>query len=359
MDDVNRLKRAHQDHVDVLDVITCYERWNLETLATIRNLPLPVELQRALNIHVEPNAQRIRVNYTTCKGDSKGRVYGKIVYHSERYKKRKIERDGAYIYEADDHPSEEDTNGGDGLQRLSGWVRRLVAHEYYRDYDMCNCAPTLLQQILERVNLCPPELIAYNTERDTLFKKYAHIGTPSVIKRAFLVVLHMGGDNLRIPETGKLKWSLKAKLAALATLNDDYRATYERCEKACEQESKKAKKSYLRGNKEAMRATSLGKFCAVVWNREEHRVLMTMRDYFVEREGYDRRHMVLCFDGIMVEKKVPEGKPVDLAALSDYIEEQTSFRVKVEEKSMLPTDKDKAILRGEIPVVYKQKLNYA
>ena len=338
-------------------IITCYEKWDLTRLEHIKTLNLPIEIRRTLDIHVEPNAPRIRVNYSTGKGDAKGRVYGKIVYHSEHYKRRKLQETGAYIYESDDHPLAEDTAGGDSLQRLCGWVRRHIAHEFYRDYDISNCAPTLLEQILKQYGLCPRELSEYNVDRDALFQKYNYLGIPGVIKKSFLVVLHMGSADPRIPETIRLRNALRASLVKLATLNADFKALYARCEVECAREVKKKKNLYLQNSPEGRKAKSLGKFCAIVWNREEHRVLMSMRRYFSECEGYDRRHMVLCFDGIMLEKK-PVEVPVNFEALSAFVMQETGFRVKVEEKSMLPNAKYWALYNGEIPVVYKEKQKF-
>lgn len=335
----------------VRNTIVCFEKWDMARLNHIKTLNLPPEIKRTLNIHFEPGAPRIRINYSTLKGDTKGRVYARVVKHSDRYKRRKIEKEGAYIYESDAHPREEDMDGGGGLQSLCGWIRKQVAHANYRDYDISNCAPTLLQQILEKAGLCPRELVQYNTQRDAIFKRYAHIATQGEVKKAFLVVLHMGATDDRFPETWRLKNALKASLIRLSKSNLEYGQLYDRCMVACRYKYQKRKYADMVIN---LQNRTLGKFCATVWNRVEHQVLMSMREYFVNVEHYDAKHMVLCFDGIMIEKKIPEEK-VDFDALCLYVEEQTSFHVKIEEKSLMPSEKDMAFYNGTTPIVCKEK----
>lgn len=327
--------------------IVCHEKWSLEKLDQIRGLILPDELRNRLNdIHIEKDSERVKVRYSTCKGDVDGRVYGSIVYYSEWYKKQVAKRGETYVY-MNDHPREEEQDGGASLQRMDRWIRRLLAHEFYRDYDIVNCAPSLLEQIIVRAGLTPPpELVAYNTDRETIFSRYkGHIDLGEV-KKAFLKVLHMGGDDQRIKETVSLKRSLRATLLLLSQKDERHRLLYERCREACERDSKKKKFSYLVGKEEAKVTTSLGKFCAAVWQREEHTILLNMRAFFISL-GYPAPRMVMAFDGIMVEKKNDE-VPIDFDALSLYIHQKTGFRVKVEEKSLRPTENDIAIFEGRI-----------
>ena len=324
--------------------ILCYERWSREKLDQIRSLCLPQELKDRLDsIHIENGVDRVKVRYSTCQGDKEGRVYGSIVYYSQFYKKKLAKEGKVYNY-MDDHPFEDEQNGGQSLQGMDRWIRRLLAYEYYHDYDIANCAPTLLQQIIERSGLTvPAELIAYNTDRDTIFARYKDRIDLGLVKKTFLKVLHMGGTDSRIPESIRLKTSLRATLLQMADINDKYRAIYAQCRAECERDSKKKKFSYLKDKEEAKVTKTLGKFCAVVWQREENTVLMTMRDYFVSL-GYPAEYMTLCFDGLMIEKR--DAASPDLVAVSTHIQEKTGYRVKIEEKSLQPTEKDLAIYEG-------------
>lgn len=344
------MKRTQDEAEDnAVAGILCHERWSRENLDQIRNLCLPQELKDRLDaIRLEKGVDRVKVRYSTCRGDTEGRVYGTIVYYSDFYKRKLAKRGEKYDYMAD-HPYEDEQDGGASLQRMDRWIRRLLAYQYYHDYDIANCAPVLLQQIIEKEGLtAPAELIAYNTDRDSIFANYKGRIDLGEVKKTFLKVLHMGGTDLRIKETLSLKQTLRATLLRLANLNDKYKEIYARCREECERDSKKKKFDYLnKGGEETKITKSLGKFCAAVWQREENIVLMNMREFFISI-GYPAERMVLCFDGIMIEKRDPslEEVSLNLEILSNHIHTKTGYRVKIEEKSLKPTDNDMAIFEG-------------
>lgn len=349
-------KRSHSTMTrdETTTDIVCHEKWDRDGLARIRSLILPEELKRRLDdIHLEENVERVKVRYSTGRGDTEGRVYGTIVYYSDWYKRETAKNGKQYDYMAN-HPRDEEQDGGASLQRMDRWIRRLLAHKYYHDYDIVNCAPVLIQQIIVREGLTvPQELILYNTQRERLFDRYRGRIDTAVVKKAFLKVLHMGGEDRRIQETVRLKNALREALLLLTQRNDQLAALYMKCRNEAESDSKKRKFAHLKDNESAKVTNALGRFCAAVWQREEHRVLMSMREYFVSL-GYPAQHMVLCFDGIMVEKRASDTTDVvDFDALSRHIEAKTGFSVKIEEKSLKPTDQDMAIYEGRI--VYEKK----
>ena len=87
---------------------------------------------------------------------------------------------------------------GNGLQGVSGWIRRICAHETYHDIDMENCAPNLLRQVLDKEGLCPPVLIEYATNREVVFETIRLSDArlrdvpDTVLKKVFLLGLHGG-----------------------------------------------------------------------------------------------------------------------------------------------------------------------
>lgn len=336
--DRRSLGEAHDD-------LICLERWPREKLAHLRdNVLLPQELKDRLDaIRLESGVDRIKVRYSTGRGDPYGRVYGSLIYYSDWYKKRE---GSSYDYMSN-HPRDYENDGGRSLQNMDKWIRRLLAHENYRDFDMVNAAPTLLAQIIEKEGLTvPPELVAYNTNREAIFARYKGRIDLAVVKTTFLKVLHMGGEDDRIPETVRLKYALRTTLLTLATKNDRYKALYEKSREEALKDSKKSKFSYLKDNQSAITTKSLGKLCAAVWQREEHRVLMSMRAYFVS-QGYPAQYMVLCFDGMQVERRDTDATDVvNFDELSDFIHQNTGFRVKIVEKSLKPTESDLAIYEG-------------
>lgn len=290
----------------------CYERWDWDKFEELRQLPMPTKETDSLMKRIEidtilrKGALRIPVRYTTKKGFTEGRVYGFIV------KKTPVGcGDGGAVWQ----------EVGEPLQRLPRWIRRFISHEYYRDFDIVNCAPVLLKQILDRHNLCPGELTTYLTERESLFAKYNHSQIPRAdMKRAFLKVFHMGAADERIKETSLLKNAVKRAMLSLSKLSE-YTELYKVC---CVINSNNA----------------IGTFVARVWQKEESRVLMKMREYLINL-GYRPERMVLCFDGLMLEIDESVKEPPDLlGAMSIYIRNELQWDVTIEEKSLLPTPDD-------------------
>lgn len=284
--------------------IICYEKWDYEVFEQIRRFVIePKELARSLKkIKLECNAEgRVLVHYSTKKGDSEGRLYANLARQDELW---------SHMY----WPL------GISLQGMAKWVRHFVAHKYYRDFDISNCAPNLMEQILKRYNLCPPSLTDYNQNRSALFDRYSRRYNISrqEVKTVFIGLLHTGKADQRFIESVILKQELGRSLRELLKLKE-YAPLYESVSK---------------------RDNPLGAFAFLVWSREEHTVLMKMREYFVAL-GYHRDHMVLCFDGIMIEKDESlDPLYLDLNRLSVYIKETTGFSLKIEEKSLLPTPED-------------------
>jgi hypothetical protein len=214
---------------------------------------------------------------------------------------------------------------GHSLQGLAGWVRRYLSHKHYRDFDICNCAPNIMAQVLARYNLCPNSLTHFNANRSAILDKYMNrYNIPrSEVKEVFLAILHTGKGDPRFRESMVLKSQLDNALRELAK-RGEYIALYRQCLK--------------RGNQQ-------GSFAFCVWCREEHKVLMCMREYFISL-GYHATGFVLIFDGLMVEKDEILDKQglVSLDALSNHIREVTGYLLQVEEKSLLPTEADFALI---------------
>lgn len=290
--------------------IICYERWDYEALECIRKLNVePKEVKHQLMaIQLEPNKEeRVMVRYWTKKGDVQGRLYGNLVSNDEE------EWPGMYI------PL------GISLQGMPRWLRHFVAHKYYRDFDICNCAPNLMAQILTRYSLCPASLTHYNANRSAIFDRYSRqYNIPrSEVKTVFIGILHTGKGDPRFRESMVIKAQLDNALKQLMK-RPEYAMLYKACLK--------------RGNQ-------LGSFAFAVWSRQEHIVLMCMREYFISL-GYHREHMVLCYDGLMIEKDEALDKQglLDLVALSLHIKEVTGYVLQLEEKSLVPTEEDSSLL---------------
>ena len=293
----------------IANAILCYERWDYEAFNRLRELNIqPKEVKNDIRqIQLEQNEEgRVMVRYWTKKGDSQGRIYGNLVSYDEKYP-------NMYL------------RAGHSLQGLAGWVRRYISHKHYRDFDICNCAPNLMAQVLARYNLCPTSLTQFNANRSAILEKYTtRYNIPrSEVKEVFLAILHTGKGDPRFRESMILKAQLDTALKELAK-RGEYITLYKQC--------------LRRGNQQ-------GSFAFCVWSREEHKVLMCMRDYFVSL-GYHAERMVFIYDGLMVEKndELDRQGVVSLEALSNHIREVTGYVLQVEEKSLVPTEADLALV---------------
>jgi hypothetical protein len=306
MEEQERLFRKNKKFV------VCYEKWDYDKFIEIKNLfNLPKEIKTTLdkiNNNIK-EGEYIRVHYSVKGGIKDGRLYGEIAI--PKLKKNQEEE-------------QEWIRGGTSLQGLPKWIRKMICHQYYYDFDMCNCAPVILSQLLNEYKLCPNELIDYIKRRDYLLEKYSNRLNVSTdeIKAEFLKTIHMGNSiySNDIPEIPKLKYSLLRSLQKLSTLNDDFKFIY--------------KDSCIK-NKE----NPMGRFCSVIWNRKESLILMAIRKYFIEICGYDSFLMVLCFDGIMIEKQDSIILPI-LEDLELYIKNETGYIINIKEKSLEPTQED-------------------
>ncbi len=284
--------------------VVCYEKWDFDAFERIRQMPMANKVTSGVLNHIDLRSLikngRVRVHYTTKGGYPEGRKYGFLVKY--------------------DRPTKQWVEVGAALQRLPGWIRHFIAHDNYRDFDIVNCAPTLLTQILVNNGLCPKELTTYLTNREVLYAKYSEIPKKE-IKTAFLKVFHMGGSDARIPETVSLKKAIRKAMSELS-LRDEYKTLFDSC-------------TNEKNNK-------IGSFTGKVWQKEEYRVLMHIREYFATL-GYDPSQTVLCFDGIMLENNETVQRTIILLEeLENYVYEKTGFRIKIEEKSLQPTEKDVA-----------------
>jgi hypothetical protein len=281
--------------------IVCYEKWDFDAFERIRQMPMANKVTSGVLNHIDLRSLirngRVRVHYTTKGGFSEGRMYGFLVRQNKQTKQW--------------------LEVGAALQRLPGWIRHFIAHENYRDFDIVNCAPTLLTQILVKNSLCPKELTNYLTNREDIYTKYSTIPKKE-IKTAFLKVFHMGASDHRISETVALKKAIRIAMSELS-LKPEYKELFDSCSDD--------------------KSNRIGSFTGKVWQKEESLVLMQIREYFATL-GYNASHTVLCFDGIMLENDESVKQEVVLEDLENYVFEKTGYRIRIEEKSLKPTEKD-------------------
>ena len=270
-------------------VATFYERWDVQMFNSILELVLPREIEEMLE-----DKLRYEVNNTSFS-------YRKVEYHIGEFAKGRIY--------------------GTGLQSVPKWVRRLCAHQYYIDIDIVNCGPTLFSQLLAKNNVpVPPLLQQYADDRKAMYnliRQFEPNFTEGVMKDLLLQISHMGPS----PQIGPLE-SLRSQTRQ-ASMELATRPKYAIMYREVENER-----------------NPLGSFIGRVWQEVEHKVLMTMIDYYTMK---GKTVGAPVFDGFLLEKC----DDPDLVGAEEAVYQQTGYRIKLVQKPMTPTKEDHALLWGE------------
>ena len=327
--------------------IVCYEKWDIHMLSLIKASKLLKHTRNMVEkidinyLRLDPSS--VEVHYSTRKGDVNGMVYGCMVRKSIRITKphpSTIESDentttttttsSSTTTTTMELPKQSSTNDmewiicGKSLCHLDRWIRRLVSHQYYEDYDIVNCAPSLISQILHKYDLETPKLDDYILRRKEIYSKYTSRYPESFIKMTFLKALHLGWPSSVFTEAVALREELASKFRALRFKTPEFEELYK--------------------NSNMDKGNPLGSFASHVWQREEFKIMKLLRKYFVNL-GFPKERMVLCFDGIMVEKNEILQLSVSLSDMSSLVYDKTGFTLVIVNKTLLPTVEDFNILK--------------
>lgn len=285
-------KRKHSDESATEDkpiVLTLHERWDVNRFNSIKELVLSPEVEDDLNamapsVNSQTSGYR-RVDYRTGKFE-RGRLYGQ------------------------------------GLQSISRWIRRLCAGKQYSDIDIVNCGPTLFSQLLAMNGLKVPSLLkTYGHDRNEMFalvRKELPDVTDKELKDMLLKLSHAGppsdDDKTSTPILARYsKQAIKAARRLKKTIP-------------------KYAELYMQ-RVEAKEYNALGSFISCVWQESENIVLMELVKFFQES---GKMVGFLAFDGLGVEKH----DNIDLRGAEAAVFEKTGFRIKLAEKSLIPTGDD-------------------
>jgi hypothetical protein len=257
-----------------VQTVILYERWHFDRLSTIAELTLDPQTEAVVSAVLrrfkQTGGTRLCVPYT-AREFKQGRVYG------------------------------------NGLQGVTGWIRRICAGPFYHDIDMSNCSPKLLSQILERAGLCPPILKMYAADREDVFAQLRESDPrltnvcSGVLKTVFLLGLHGGkhknhlqktlgfspGDTEPVRVLKHWEKSLRKALRQLREQSAFHRQLWEQIQ-ALEKENPE------------------GTFASWCWQVPENEIILALHEYFAQAENYTSG--ALIFDGLLLERK--EGVPV-------------------------------------------------
>lgn len=204
-----------------------------------------------------------------------------------------------------------------GYQTLLREFRHTLAYGDYDDVDIVNCQPTILAQYCKKNNIVHDELKDYVKNRDeimiSLSNKYDM--TRTELKSTFIQII-MGGH-------------IHNKLINNKRLNRFYNEIQIIQKSISELNSKMYDYAKNRKNKTY---NINGTVTAYLLQDIENKLVQSC-DKFLTKNGYNCD--VLIFDGVMV--RINPDKPLTekiLDALSDYVKNETEYRVKFLIKTM-------------------------
>ena len=271
------------------------EKWDLATLQRIANLEVEDPKTKCLNqilqeIKVDGDVGFLTVRYKPSLSAPFGRLYG--------------------------YPS---------LQSVPGWVRRLCSHKYYHDIDVENCFPTVLQQLAVQNNILCPELTKYVADRQGIFEQVQRETGPlskDILKTCFITMLH-NGSYLATTKGVRVNL-LESFQAEMKTISNSFVEVYPDLAKRVMEDAEKQNK--------------LGTLVSWICQMAERKIIEASKEFF-EKQG--KKIGVLVFDGLMVERENDKELPVQLLRDAElFIENATSFRIRLTEKPLQPRDTD-------------------
>ena len=232
--------------------------------------------------------------------------------------------------------------GSKGLQMMDRRYRHIICKDYYLDVDICNCHPTILQQICATFGWECPVLRYYNTNRKNLMKELTE-KNPDLddedVKHVIMCVINGGYDGYHTL-TVKPDWLVafydemkKIRQAICSDMTD----AFEFCK---EKKESKGEKWNVDGST-----------IARVLQEYEDEILDVMVKFF---ESKGLTVSVLCFDGCMIKLDSKAKDLVDSSLLKeccDKIYSETEFVIDLKIK---PFDEGVEIPEKELKSIQDQ-----
>jgi hypothetical protein len=206
---------------------------------------------------------------------------------------------------------------GLSMQGMAIEIRHTITQGLYKDIDIKNAHPVILQWVCEQKKIKCKKLTHYINNRDECLAKVHK--NRDFAKQVVLAMLN-GGKKLYKELTAKPEW--------LVELKNEIKAIHEKLaeEKEFKQHKTKREKQGLTFNHE-------GSYMNVKLCQIENDILMCIYNEIYERlcnNNSDPQNAVLCFDGLMVEL----GVDVDLTKLQDAVAEKLGINIQLVEKPM-------------------------
>lgn len=209
------------------------------------------------------------------------------------------------------------------MEKLERECRGTLCNQFYHDIDVINCHPVLLHQLAKReYDMDMPEVERYCDNRDEYLKLISD--NRDVAKTAVITIMY-GGKN-DYPFLTAFAEEVRGFTKRLIS-NEKYKELYE----------------YVKRQD----GNIYGTFLSYVLQTEERRVMMKMREKFMDA-GWSVD--VLAYDGVMIRKQPMMNLTKEfLVEVEQSIEEEVGYSVKLTNKPM----ESYAIAEDEVEVAPK------
>ena len=219
-------------------------------------------------------------------------------------------------------------NGMVSLFTIRKEIRHTIAGKYYTDIDIDNCHPTILYQICKKHDIPCILLEKYVTNRTEYLDKVKAFYNVDYddAKLLFIILLYCGGfkkwANEVKTELGELDFITEfiTEFRNIATIITAYNPLIK--EDVINRKTKQGKTSYN------VDGTTL----SIYLQELEVRILEIIYIYLTDNKFIDNKNIVLCADGVMVEKH--KYKPEILQELSLLIKDNCNLDLSFSVKSM-------------------------
>lgn len=215
---------------------------------------------------------------------------------------------------------------GLSLQSFKKEIRHTLAKDLYIDIDIANCGPRILEQYCIVNDIECKYLTRYNNYREKWLKKICTVHDVNRDEAKNLMI--------RLTYLGSYSFDdeiVEDKIPKVESFSKEMRAI---ASKVCKIEKSLTKSIEANESKDNVKASVLSLTVQVI----ENNCIQSMRRFF-NKKGYVTG--VLCFDGIMVEKKDKLGLEGEddfnqqlLTECQDYVEEKIGYQIELNIKVM-------------------------
>eukprot|EP00510_Aplanochytrium_minuta_P000192 CAMPEP_0184019180 /NCGR_PEP_ID=MMETSP0954-20121128/8599_1 /TAXON_ID=627963 /ORGANISM="Aplanochytrium sp, Strain PBS07" /LENGTH=997 /DNA_ID=CAMNT_0026300799 /DNA_START=120 /DNA_END=3113 /DNA_ORIENTATION=+ len=231
-----------------------------------------------------------------------------------------------------------------GLQRMSKWLRRVLAHECYYDVDIVNACFAILEGVCNLYNIPCEKLTHFNKNRDEVLNSL-HDDRGEAKQMVYCCLYN--ACRFDDPYLDGLARCLTFVTKTLFEHPDfeDVRQ-YASCELAFSDPVKDSKKDKKKKKKKESKKATESRFVSLLIEKIECKLLGAMEKFFHEKSI---RVGTLLFDGMFVEKDgFEDDVEVTLNECTTFVWSETGYRIQLRVKPLNITEEDKVRVQ-EIP----------